>query len=153
VGPGAADRRKAFEAKIRVLPWLEWLAAWYRRQRAQWWCRFAVHRLFADAAAGTIAVYGSSVSGLAKSVSEKGCSVHRTPASFFQSDIHLDVERGQLFSATDTRVPLARFLRVYRADDAPRAAVEAVEFIRERARRAAYAARRRAQPRHAVAAE
>jgi hypothetical protein len=43
-GAAGAERRQVFEAKARALPSAEYLSAWYRKLRADWWRRYAIHR-------------------------------------------------------------------------------------------------------------
>src|SRR5262249_54835125 len=75
---------------------------------------------------------------------------------YFRSDVHLDIERGAVFTINDHRMPLVAGLCFRRPDDVQETviAAEARRMLRARAGGLTRAAARRlAQPRHAVAAE
>jgi hypothetical protein len=57
---------------------------WCQTLRTEWWHRFAVCRLLADAAEGKIVAY-------------HGPHAHAVPASYFDSDVDLDATVGDLF--------------------------------------------------------
>jgi hypothetical protein len=134
-GAVGAKRRQAFEARSRALPLGEFLSAWYRNLRADWWRRYTLHRFLQDAATGRILVFG----GLARS--DEHFSHNEIPSSIFSYDVILDADGGRLFAARDRRIPLAADLRFHRPDDIPPAAIEAESRRSLRARAGGQAAR------------
>jgi hypothetical protein len=81
---------------------------WWRTQRAVWWTKFATHRFLSDAAEGVIVAYDSQARDV--------------PATYWQSDVDFDPQRGDLYCRHDGRLPLRRSLRFHAADDVPAAA-------------------------------
>jgi hypothetical protein len=108
--PEHHEKWQRFEMQLRLPPGPTYLANWCRRQRADWWRRFALFRFLQDAAEGKIVAYDPGA--------------YDVPSSFFESDVDISFERGELFCRHDRRVPLRHGLRFYAEGDAPAAAID-----------------------------
>jgi hypothetical protein len=106
--PEHLQRWNRFEMQLRALPGPKYLAQWIKAQRSEFWRKFAIHRLLADAAAGAIVAYDSQARDV--------------PATHWESDVDFDPERGDVYCRHDSRLPLRRALRFHSAADIPAAA-------------------------------
>ena len=91
-----AMRQRALPSRPKAL------ATWYRNARSLMWRKLALCRLFADLASNQVIAWSGS---------------DQVPASWWQSDVVLDVDTGALYGLSGAK--LASGITIYRADERP----------------------------------
>ena len=80
------------------------LLSWYSQARAEQWHRLAIGRLVDALVAGEIVAWSGK---------------EPIPASWWESDVDLDVQTGSVYGPNDRHRPLAGELQLYREGDKP----------------------------------